>query len=124
MQIANDVQQTLARAQAINEEHATSIRQLEGEPNVDTSSPSALGGIAGVDVEAVDSGVAEATAVAAEETSTILARIEMQLPAFLEKQRATAQAQAVAAAGRDARPRRFFGRVMDKVKERFSGLMA
>jgi hypothetical protein len=74
--------------------------------------------LVGVDVETVDSGVAEATAVAAE-ANLASSRFEMQLQAFLERQRAQAQAQA----GRDARPR-FFRRVLDKVKQRFSGLMA
>ena len=117
--IANNLQQSLAHAQAINEAHSAFIRHLEDEPEADTASSSALEEErVGADIEASDSGVTEAAAVA-EANLASSRRIEMQLPAFLERQRAVAQAAAV----RDARPR-FFKRVVDKVKERFSGLMA
>lgn len=75
--------------------------------------------------EAVDPGVAEATAVAEESSAVatrceeMLAQIEVQLPAFLERRRAMAQA----AAGRGARSG-FFRSVMGKVKERVCGWMA
>jgi hypothetical protein len=78
----------------------------------------------GAGIEAVDSRLTKATVTTNRvsaglmECKEMLVRIETQLPAFLERRRAMAQA----AAERHAR-RGFFGKVVDKVKGRVSGWM-
>lgn len=79
----------------------------------------------GEGLEAVNAGRADLTATAEASLESLrqavetTARIEMQLPAFLERRRAMAQAEA----RRDARPG-FFRSVVDGVKERVWGWMA
>ena len=123
------LQYIFANLQAAAEAQSAAIRRTEGSPDADTSPSSSSSDVedhvdAGIN-EAVDPGVTEATAVAGESSAIatrceeMVAQIEVQLPAFLERRRAMARA----AAGRGARPG-FFRGVVGKVKKRFGGWMA
>lgn len=86
-----------------------------------TEISSALGRI-GEGLEAINAGLGDLTAAAeaslesSRQVVETTARIEMQLPAFIERPRATAETEARC----DARPG-FFGSFVNQVKERFWG---
>lgn len=104
---------------------AAFIRRPEGKPEDTDALPSDLDDDVEADIEAVDSGATKATAVAGEslEIATrieeIAADIEAQLPAFLERRQAMAQA----ATESDARPG-FLRSAVNKVKKRVWGWRA
>ena len=109
-QIIQNMQEIAANLNADMEAHANMSSALER---------------IGEGLEAVNAGRADLTATAEASLESLrqavetTARIEMQLPAFLERRRAMAQAEA----RRDARPG-FFRSVVDGVKERVWGWMA
>jgi methyl-accepting chemotaxis protein len=109
-QITENIQEIAATLNAAAQAHAEMSSALER---------------LGEGLEALNAGLTDLTATAEANLESLrevvdtTARIEMQLPAFLERRRAMAQAEA----RRDARPG-FFRSVVDRVKGRVWGWMA
>jgi len=109
-QVAENLQEIAANLHASTQAHAEMASALErmGE------------GLEELNARLADlTANAEANLESLREAVDTTARIEMQLPAFLERRRVMAQAET----RRDARPG-FFGSVVDRVKERVWGWMA